>query len=87
MEERDKIIVGALKECGSEESIEEIFRLHQVLDTKERIEKLNECMGNPQTFFSSDELSNDQKYDLTIRMFLTKSWKLAEYYNRMGVRV
>ena len=87
MEERDKIVVGALRECGSRESIEDTFKLFGIGGKTERIDKLNDCMGNPQTFFSSDNVSLDDKYELTIQMFLTESWKLSEYYKRLGIGV
>ena len=87
MEERNKIIVGALKECGSRSSIEEIFNLHDISGKEERVGLLNECMGNPQTFFSQEHVSENDRYELTIQMFLTKSWKLRAYYERMGIGV
>jgi hypothetical protein len=87
MEERDKIIIGALKECASRETIEGTFALYQITDMAEKVEKLNKCMGNPQTFFSSDKVSLEETYELTIQMFLTMSWKLNEIYDRMGVTV
>jgi hypothetical protein len=83
--ERDKIIIGALKECTSRDAIEDTFNLYQIHDIQERISKLNECMGNPQTFFSSEKVSSEEVYELTIQMFLTMSWKLNEIYNRIGV--
>ena len=86
-EERNNIVVGALKGCSSRESIENTFRLYQIDEKTERINKLNNCMGDPQTFFSSDKVSTDDKYELTIQMFLTGSWKLAELYDRMGVGI
>ncbi|MDR0685264.1 MAG: hypothetical protein LBF83_09065 [Spirochaetaceae bacterium] len=42
-------------------------------------------MGDPQTFFSSDKVSLPEKYELTIQMFLTMSWKLKEIYDRIGL--
>jgi hypothetical protein len=85
MKERDKIVIGALKECTTKESIEDTFRLYDITDTQERIDKLNQCMGDPQTFFSSDKVSLDETYELTIQMFLSMSWKLNEIYDRMGL--
>jgi len=82
-EERGKIVVGALKECGSREDIEDVFKRFDINDPPVRIDRLNDCMGNPQTFFSTGEISIEDKYELTIQMFLTGSWKLAEYYNRL----
>ena len=83
-EEKDNIIVGALKGCSSRASVEETFELYKVEDKSERIARLNDRMGNPQTFFSSD-MSTDDKYELTVQMFLNGSWKLSEIYDRLGV--
>jgi hypothetical protein len=85
MEGQDKIVIGALKECTSRETIESPFDLYKISNISERTEKLNECMGNPQTFFSSEKVSLEEVYELTIQMFLTMSWKLNEIYNRIGV--
>jgi hypothetical protein len=85
MEEKNKIVIGALKECTARASLEETFKLYNITDVEERIDKLNRCMGNPQTFFSSDKISINDKYELTIQMFLTMSWKLNEIYDRIGL--
>jgi hypothetical protein len=85
MQERDKIIVGALKECTSRASIEDTFTRYEIIDIQERTDKLNGCMGNPQTFFSSGKVSLEEIYELTIQMFLTMSWKLNDIYDRMGL--
>jgi hypothetical protein len=85
MEERDKIVIGALKECTTRVSIDDTFDRFNITDTQERIDKLNRCMGNPQTFFSSGKVSLKETYELTIQMFLTMSWKLNEIYDRMGL--
>ena len=85
--ELDNIVVGALKGCSSRESIENTFNLYKISEKAERIDKLNTCMGNPETFFSSEKISVDDKYELTIQMFLTESWKLAELYDRVLVGV
>jgi hypothetical protein len=87
MKERDKIIIGALKECTSRKTIEDTFKLYEIGDISERTDKLNECMGSPQTFFSSEKVSPEEIYELTIQMFLTMSWKLNEIYDRIGVGV
>jgi hypothetical protein len=85
MQERDKIVIGALKECTTRASIEDTFKRYDIADIQERIDKLNGCMRNPQTFFSSDKVPPEDTYELTIQMFLTMSWKLNEIYDRMGL--
>jgi hypothetical protein len=84
VENQGKIIAGALKECGTRELVEDVFSRFQIDHKADRIASLNECMGNPQTFFSADLVSEEDKYELTVQMFLAGSWKLKEYYDRMG---
>jgi hypothetical protein len=86
-EERDRIVIGALKECTTKASIEDTFKRYKIKDVGERTDKLNRCMGSPQTFFSSGKISPEDAYELTIQMFLTMSWKLNEIYDRMGLAV
>jgi hypothetical protein len=85
VEKLDKIIIGALKECTTRASLEDTFNRFDITDTQERIDKLNRCMGNPRTFFSSGKVTLEETYELTIQMFLTMSWKLNEIYDRMGL--
>jgi hypothetical protein len=85
MKERDKIVIGALKECTTRVSIEDTFNRYEITDIQERVDKLNQCMGDPQTFFSSGKVSLKETYELTIQMFLTMSWKLNEIYDRIGL--
>jgi hypothetical protein len=85
MEEPDKSVIDALKKCTTKVSLEDIFRQYDITDTQERINKLNWCMGNPQTFFSSAKVSLEETYELTIQMFLTMSWKLNDIYDHMDL--
>ena len=84
---KEKIVAGALRECESKEAIEDVFNRFVIDDRGNRIDRLNDCMGNPQTFFTSGEISLDDKCELTVQMFLTGSWKLAEYYDRLNIGV
>jgi len=76
---RDNFIIYILKKCSSRESIEDVFTQYKINDKAKRVAKLNASMGNPQTFFFSDDvISVDDEYELTIQMFLTESWKLLK---------
>ena len=81
----ERIVAGALKECNSRKSIEDIFRRFDVEDKAVRVDRLNDCMGNPQTFFTSGTVTTEEIYELTIQMFLTGSWKLSEKYKQLGI--
>lgn len=82
----NKIISKALSECLTKEDIEKLFEMFEVKSKQTRINLLNDCMGNPQTFFSSGDVDLHNKYELTIQMFLTGSWKINLYYEKMGIR-
>jgi hypothetical protein len=83
-QELDKIITGALKECTTRESIEDTFKRYGIADTQDQIDKLNHAMGNPQTFFTPDDVSLEDTLELTIQMFLTMSWRVNEIYDKIG---
>jgi hypothetical protein len=52
---------------------------HQIV-----LDYLNKAMGNPQTFFSSEAPPVETLYEVTVRMFLAGSWKLAALYEKAG---
>jgi hypothetical protein len=76
-------IVDELKECVSKDALEDTFVKYAISDLGVRIERLNETMGNPETFFSSDSLV-ETRYEVTVRMFLSGKWKLAAFYEKAG---
>lgn len=80
MKKEDKnIVVGALRACSNKKALENVFIKFDISETslKERITLLLEAMGNPQMFFSIGEPSLEQRYELTIQMFLSMSWKYS----------
>jgi hypothetical protein len=83
VKERGSVIIGALKECLSRQSVEETFDLYGITGVQERIDKLNRCMGSPQTFFTPVDPSLEDRYECTIQIFLTRAWKLNELYERI----
>lgn len=77
-EKERAIAVGALSKCSDSEMLESTFERFQISDYNEKISCLNECMGNPTTFFSTgDNISLDKKYYMTKLMFLDRSWEVA----------
>lgn len=79
-----KVLVSALGACDTRELMEDIFRRFEEDDNQVRTECLNECMGNPKTFFScGEELDNNDVYELTVQMFLSGAWKTAMIYRKL----
>ena len=79
----DERLINALKPCISKELIEDTFKIFEIEDILEKIDYLNKCMGNPQTFFSCGTPENEEKYELTIQMFLVRAWELNDLYNQL----
>ncbi|MDR2602327.1 MAG: hypothetical protein LBC53_07750 [Spirochaetaceae bacterium] len=84
VKERGNIIIGALKECVSKEDIEDTFNKYDIPELLQRVDYLNGAMGNPQTFFSSEDIQPETLYEITISMFVAGSWKLAALYEKAG---
>ncbi|MGP1414417.1 MAG: hypothetical protein ACTTJ6_00590 [Treponema sp.] len=86
MENKD-IIVGALVKCSKREDIELVFGKFGISDEDfiERRNLLLEAMGSPKMFFSVGEPTDKQKYELTVQMFLSMSWKFSAMCRERGL--
>jgi hypothetical protein len=82
--EANKILVGALRECETQEQVEDTFNRFDMADVVGKEEHLTASMGNPLTFFESEEPDAVAKYATVLSMFLTGEWKLNEIYERIG---
>ena len=73
-----EIIAGALGACKNDVQVEDVFSRFGVTDYGDRIDCLNECMGNPKTFYSGgEETPDDIKYEITLGMFCAGAWRIA----------
>lgn len=78
------VLVSALAACDTRELLEDAFTRYEASDLKFRIECMNDCMGNPKTFYSAGEdVSLQNAYELTVQMFLTGAWKIAQIYKKL----
>jgi hypothetical protein len=77
--------IAAIRTCKTRESLEDLLRRFEITAAREVIDCLNECMYNPQRFFSSEAISLEDELELTKQMFLTGTWRLNEYYDRMNI--
>lgn len=80
-----KVLVSALNACDTHDLMEDAFRRFNEYDKKIRVECLNECMGNPKTFFSFGDEQQDFEivYNMTVSMFLSGAWKTAMLYRHV----
>ncbi|GHV22526.1 hypothetical protein FACS189494_09480 [Spirochaetia bacterium] len=71
----NKILVGALKECETQAQVEDTFLKFEVSGVVEKTACLNECMGNPETFFLGGSSDDETAYATVLSMFLTAEWR------------
>lgn len=84
MNDKHKIVVGALGACELEKEVEDTFKRFEILEFSEKINCLKACMGNPIVFFSEGTADMESQYATMLSMFLNGEWKLNRLYERMG---
>ncbi|MDR0556767.1 MAG: hypothetical protein LBG43_02705 [Treponema sp.] len=77
--------VAAIRTRKTREILDDMLARFEIMETREAIECLNERMYNPQIFFSTKPLSPEDELEFTKQVFLTGTWRLNEYYERMGL--
>lgn len=86
MKELDKRIVGALRDVTTREAVEDLFNRFKVKNIDLKTQYIKEAMHNPEIFYSSGkDTSMKQQYELTLQMLLAGSWKLYDYYEKLGL--
>ena len=77
--------IAAIRTCKNRKDLDDMLRQFNVTEANEAIRCLNECMYNPQTFSSPKEISLEDELEFSKQIFLTGTWRLNEYYDRMGI--
>jgi hypothetical protein len=77
--------VAAIRTCKTRETLDSMLARFEIEDTDKAIDCLNTCMYKPQTFASPIPISPEDDLEFTKQIFLTGTWRLNEYYDRMGI--
>lgn len=86
MKELDEQIVNTLRDATTREAVEGVFNRFEVKDTDLKTQYIKEAMHNPEIFYSSGkDTSMEQQYELILQMLLARSWKLYDYYEKLGL--
>jgi hypothetical protein len=80
-----KAAIAAIRTCETRDSLEDMLKRFELVENQEIINCLHECMYNPTRFFSNERISPEDELELTKQIFLTGTWRLNEYYERMGI--
>lgn len=83
----DEMLTSALRVAKTEKDVENLFCKFNIKEKEEKINYLEHAMYDPLTFYSCGEENApiDQKYTLTMGMFLKGHWKLHEFYEKAGL--
>lgn len=65
---------GFRKDGVTKEHIEEIFRLFQISPST-RVEILEKTMGADKTFYTPENMSDEDKYKCNLQMFAAGEWR------------
>lgn len=80
----DERLISSLRVSETKEKVEETFCLFNIANTEEKIAALEEAMYSPRVFYSSGEnIKLAHRYELTLGMFLSGSWKLYPVYQQI----
>ena len=84
MENREAAI-AAIRTCKTRESLDSMLGRFEITNVQDIIACLKESMYNPDTFFSSKPVTIEDELEFTKQIFLTGTWRLNTYYDRMGI--
>jgi hypothetical protein len=77
--------IAAIRTCKTRDSLDDMLEHFEIRDVRESIDCLNECMYSPETFYSQDPITPEDELEFTKQIFLTGTWRLNKYYERMGI--
>ena len=78
--------VAAIRTCRTMDTLDAELARFDLHEPQEIIDCLNRCMYNPERFFSSgDGVSVEEDLEMTKQIFLAGTWRLNEFYERMGL--
>jgi hypothetical protein len=76
--------VAAIRTCKTREALDEMLALFEITDGEEIVKCLDECMYSPEKFYTN-AISPEADLEFTKQIFLAGTWRLNEFYDRMGI--
>ena len=84
METREAAI-AAIRMCKTRETLDQMLTRFDITQPKDIIDHLQESMYSPDTYFSSKPITIEEELEFTKQIFLTGTWQLNSYYDKMGI--
>ena len=85
MIENEEAAVAAIQQCRTLETLDKMLCRFEISAPEEVLHVLDKCMYSPKTFFASAPETVEDEIEFTKQVFLTGTWRLNEYYRRMGI--
>jgi hypothetical protein len=83
--ENQEAAVAAIRTCKTRKDLDDMLERFEIKDTVKAIACLNTCMYTPLTFASPKPIPPEDDLEFAKQIFLTGTWRLNEYYDRMGI--
>ena len=77
--------IAAIRTCKERDALDDMLVRFELTDNQEIIDCLNKCMYDPEKFNSSRPTSIEDDLEFTKQIFLTGTWCLNDYYERMNI--
>jgi hypothetical protein len=77
--------IAAIRTCKTRNSLDDMLGRFEITDSQKIIDCLDECMYNPEKFYSSCPTSIEDELEFTKQIFLTGTWRLNDFYERMRI--
>lgn len=82
----DSRLIASLRKSTTREIVEDTFSKFDVADLNEKIAYLDKAMCSTQVFYTIGKNTNlAELYEVILQVFLKGSWKLQEYYEKLGL--
>jgi hypothetical protein len=77
--------VAAIRTCKTLDSLDSMLTRFELTDSQKIIDCLNNCMYNPERYFSTSKVTVEEDLELTKQIFLAGTWRINKYYDRMRI--
>ena len=85
MSENEEAAVAAIQQCRTRETLDKMLCRFDISASQDILRVLDKCMYSPKTFFASAPKTVEDEVEFTKQVFLTGTWRLNKYYQRMGI--
>ncbi|MDR1468108.1 MAG: hypothetical protein LBT00_02315 [Spirochaetaceae bacterium] len=79
--------IAAIRTCKRRDELDDMLSRFDIAAEQDAVNCLNEAMYSPEIFFTAKPADIKDELEFTKQIFLTGTWRLNEYYERMRIAV